>query len=581
MMMNKFFHTRSLPLLKGLQVSQFEAAVQRLASFTAKNIIQETSDEAGTLLARFAKHVALELQKDTPIIATAIRYADYFPITDTRYLQKELTRISPDQLPALIVFAFTYRPSADPKKYAALLNELDATAVQLLPNMDLNTILRTLYAFLYLMPNWIMRIDFYKAAMQRVTSHEILVALTKEKFVQICFYLGLEKNRKENAGLFQELLSRYLELYLPKLSTLDLVMVGNAAFKTSTYVDSKAYNQRLIDEVLKLSFNESSNDVLLVTLIKAMRLQRVHSEEVCKHLTALCNEIFLERFQIRGCVHIFAYLADNLWDERNALECLVKHCLPRLRRENARCKDIATFLWCCAQLNCNLSQKDLEQIEILLINKVNQNEFRNFVDQLVDSCLSLWILGNRSRVLLETVIDLKMSSLCNNKNKQCEQPKVESRFQVLTSAIAIEEPTWRFKNIKVPTKPKVDTIAPSYLLKDRNNLVDLARKIEEYSTVASAKLVCPVNGINIPSVLVSFNEPTNSNMFLELLPEDLELHFSKTPNGLMRLKIRLLKVLRYRVTTLPEKQYEKDGDLGYLVCNSGGDTTPKLQSLKV
>uniref|UniRef100_A0A0A1X262 50S ribosomal protein L10 n=1 Tax=Zeugodacus cucurbitae TaxID=28588 RepID=A0A0A1X262_ZEUCU len=590
-MFNTFLRVGSRSVFKGLQVPQYEVAAQRLASFTVRNILNETSDETGTLFTRFAKHVAFELQKDAPIVPTMIRYADYFPISDIRYLHRELARLSPDQLPALIVYAVNYRAGADLNKYATLLNELDATAVRLLPRMELDTILRTLYAFLYLMPNWITKIDFYNAAMKHIIAVGIAEDTPKEKFVQICFYLGLEKNRRAtNVVSFSNFLKDHLETYLPKLTTLDLIIVANAAFKTSTRIESDTFNSRLIEETLKLSLNDSTNDALLVTLIKAMRFQRIHSKEVCEHLTKYCSEDIVERLQLRGCIHLFAYFADNLWDDENSIESVIDQCFQRIvsspkfdmHAENVRCKDIATYLWCCAQLNCKLSTSDLQLIESTLLNKVDQNEFKNFVDQLVDSCLSLWSLGYKSRELIEEAVNLKLNARFTNKKDLRDLPKVESRFQVLLSAISIEEPKWQFKNIKGSTEARIDKEAPPYLLKDRQVLVDMSKKIAEHSDVQSTQLVCPISGINIPSILVSYKEPANLRVFVELIPKEQQLRFSKSPIGLIGLKTRLLSSLGYKVITITESQYNEDEiSLAFLAHNIEDSEIPKTQSLNV
>lgn len=589
-MINTFLRLGNRGVFKGFQVPQLEFAAQRLASFTVRNILNETSDETGTLLTRFAKHLALELQKDAPIVPTVIKYADYFPISDTLYLHRELSRISPDQLPALIVYAFNYRPSADLNKYTTLLNELDATAIRLLPKMDLDTILRTMYAFLYLMPNWITRLDFYNAAMKHIIM-DIAADTSKEKFVQMCFYLGLEKNRRAtNAVPFSNFLNDHLESYIPTLTTLDFVIVANAAFKTSTRIRSSTYNSRLKEKILNLSLDDSTNDALLVTLIKAMRFQRVHSEEVCEHLQNYCTQDIVERLQLRGCIHLFAYFADNLWDDERSIEPLIKQCLHRIissrkfgmNDDNVRCKDIATFLWCCAQLNCKLSASDLQSIESTLLNKIDQHEFRNFVDQLVDSCLSLWTLGYKSRELVEEALNLKLNARFTNKKDLRDLPKVESRFQVLLSAVGIEEPQWRLKNIKGSTEITVDAEAPSYLLKDRQNLIKMSKKIAEHSNVLSAQLVCSISGINIPSILVSLKEPASLRIFVELIPEEQELKFSKSPSGLIGLKIRLLSSLGYKVITLTESQYNDDeNSLAFLAHNIESSDIPEAQSLKV
>ncbi|XP_011199817.2 uncharacterized protein LOC105223721 [Bactrocera dorsalis] len=589
-MINTFIRLGNRSVSRRLQKPQFQFAIQRLASFTVRNILNETSDETGTLFTRFAKHIALELQKDAPIVPTVIKYADYFPISDTRYLQRELTRISPDQLPALIVYAFNYRPSADLNKYATLLNELDTTAIRLLPNMDLDTILRTLYAFLYLMPNWITRTDFYNEAMKHIITMGIAADTSKEKFVQMCFYLGLDKTRRAtNVVSFSNFLNDHLESYIPILTTLDLITIANAAFKTSTRIESNTYNNRLKEEILKLSLDDIANDALLVTLIKAMRFQRVQSREVCEHLQNYCTQDIVERLQLRGCIHLFAYFADNLWDDEISIDSLIKQCLNRLvpsrkfdmNDENVRCKDISTFLWCCAQLNCKLSTSDLQLIESNLLNKVDQNEFRNYVDQLVDSCLSLWTLGHKSRELIEETLSLKLKARFTNKKDLRDLPKVESRLQVLLSAISIEEPKWRLKNIKGFTEIAVDTEAPTYLLKNRQSLIDMKKIIVEHYNVLSAQLVCPISGINIPSVLVRYKEPTNLRVFVELIPEEQRLRFSKSPIGLIGLKLRLLSTLGYKVITLTESQCnDKENSLAFLEHTEGNDIL-EAQSLKV
>ncbi|XP_067625697.1 uncharacterized protein [Eurosta solidaginis] len=591
-MINTFVLARSSSLLRSFSKSQFDAVIQRLSSFTSRHILQERNDQSGTLLTRFTKHVAIELQKDTPIVPTSIRYSDFFPITDIRYLRNELARITSDQLPALIIFAFTYRANADPQKYASLLNELDARALHLLPNMDMDTILRTLYAFLYLMPNWIMQIDFYNAAMKRLTTNEFVETITKDKFVQICFYLGFNKSRDvQLVGTFKKFLNRHIDSHLPNLITLDFVVIANAAFKTSIRVESELYNERLNEELKKLSLNEATNDPLLISLIKSIRLQRIQSEQVCEHLKKLCTHDIFERIQLRGCMHLFAYFADNHWDDNTAIERLVEHCLQRLQspkrfdtlaNEEVRCKELATFLWCCAQLNYKISENDLKRIELMILNKINQNEFQYFVDQLVDSCLSLWTLGHKSRDLIEATIDLKLRPQYNNKNDQREKPKVESRFEVLLAAIAIEEPTWNLKKLKISPTQKVDTPAPAYLLKSRSDFAEISNKISEHPNVNSVDLVCPIFGINIPSILVSYKGPDNVKMFIELLSDEQELKCSKSPIGLMRLKIRLLKSMGYKVNILPMADYESNtNSLDELLNNVESDDVAKAQSLNI
>ncbi|XP_013107169.1 uncharacterized protein LOC106086892 [Stomoxys calcitrans] len=531
-----------------------EKTNRSFASFTIKDILYETSDEAGTLLTRFAKHVAIERQKICEEIPTKVQYADYFPVSDIRYFQRELSKTPTNQLASVIVFASSYRPNADPGKFAIILNEMDKFAMENVEKMDADTILRTLYSFLFLIPNWMTKLDFYTAAMKNLLRNAQKDCESKELFIQTCFYFGLSKNlsRGNLANSWKLFVEAHLSRFLPQMGVLDLALVASAIYKTSTKIENENFNQRLVDGVLSFSLAEGGNDALLITFIKSLRFQRVNSTDVCKHLTNICtNPNKLRQFQPRGQIHMFAFFADNLWDNSAAANTLVDEFIRNLKMppkntyaDRVRGKDIASFLWCCSQLNYRMSREQFCVVEDNLLEKVQKNEFVYFPDQLVESCLSLWILGFKSKELLHHAVSLKLQA-----QSKRHQPKVDSRLTVLLSAAHIEEPTWCSSLPKSFKSFDLNSAVPQYLLNTSIPYQAIISQLCESEKVSSVKIACPISGINIPGLVVK-TSTSNTPFFVEFMTESQTLLTSRQPVAILRLKIQLLQSMGHKVRVL-------------------------------
>ncbi|XP_017953845.2 uncharacterized protein LOC108649387 [Drosophila navojoa] len=520
--------------------------VRCYASFTVRDVMRDTSDETGTLLTRFAKHIAIDRYKceEHVLPPTKIRYSDYYPITDEHYFRRSVQQTDASQLPALIIHTSSYRSNAVPAMYAKALNVLDAHATAQLDKMDVSTVLETLYAFLFLIPNWLRRIDFYHAAMRRLVQE---AAGSKQRFLQICFYLGLQKQNQQTD--LETLLATQLGKHLANLNPLDLALVSNAAYKTSTLVTGEvrqAYEDALVDATLNLKLDGDSvpDDSLLVCYVKALRFQRVHDERICQHLQSICLEqTQLTKLQPRGLAHIFAYFAEMQWDEPECMQALVERLLS-FNPGELRAKDVSTFLWGCAQLNCNLTAEQLRKLEVFALRKLNNGEYDRFPDQLVDACLSLVILGHHSKQLFDGAEELKAAQ----RQRQRAQPKVDSRLTVLRSAVAIEHPDWT--DVKTKQAFKELARAPAYLLSQREDLTAYANQLSADAEVEGVDLVCPIAGINLPSLRVQTQGEQASIYFIELLTPQQTLKFSRSATSLLRLKRRLLEALGQRVVLL-------------------------------
>ncbi|KAH8377136.1 hypothetical protein KR093_003677 [Drosophila rubida] len=548
------------------------------ASFTVRDVTHEISDETGTLLIRFAKHIATERYKceEHVLPPSNVRYSDYFPITDERYFRRTLQSTQADQLPSLIIHASSYRSNAAAPMYVAALNALDAHALAQLKQMDTSTVLESLYAFLFLMPNWLRRTDFYHAAMRRLTNE---TSCSKERFLQICFYLGLQKQLENN---LETLLATQLSDHLPSFSPLDLALVANASYKTSTLVTGAvrdAYEAALVDATLNVKLvPNSSDDALLICYVKALRLQRVQDERVCEYLQQIClNPVELSQLQPRGLAHIFAYFSEMRWDHTESVQAIVKQLL-QFKPHELRAKDLATFIWCCAQLNCNLTAAQIKQLEIVALRKLDHGEYDRFPDQLVDTCLSLCILGHHSKQLFDAAEELK----ANQRQRYRAQPKVDSRLILLRSAVAIEHPEWT--DVRKEQVFKEFARAPGYLLKQREDLTIYANQLAKDTEVEGVDLVCPIVGINLPSLRVQTHGDDATVYFVELLTTNQTLKFSQSANSLIRLKRRLLEALGHRVVLLQSAEMANNAQTLHQLLEQApaarNEDSPQLQGLK-
>nr|XP_036668721.1 uncharacterized protein LOC108017723 [Drosophila suzukii] len=534
-------------------VTNLGSPLRCYASFTPRDVMRTTAEETGTLITRFAKHIALERHRDPNHVLpkTTVRYSDFFPITDDRYFQRTVQKLDPAQLPALIIQASSYRSNAAVPMYVTAINGLDNHAAKQLAKMETGTVLETLYSFLFLIPGWLKRTDFYQAAMQRLVQEDFRD--NKERFVQVCFYLGLQKKQANSSDDFQQFLEQHLPSHLPALSELDLAVISNAAYKTSTLVTGEArsaYESSLVNAVLNLQLTAGS-DALLVSFVKSLRLQRVKDERVCQHVQDIClDPAKLTLIEPRGLAHIFAFFAEQLWDQKDCLAVVVDRYMTLLKPGDLRAKDLATFLWASAQLNCDLSPEQVRQLELAALRKLDHGEYDYFPDNLVDTCLSLCTLGHYSKDLINAAEELKAAQ-----RRQRAQPKVDSRLNVLQSAVAIEQTS--FAKLKTKQAFKEFDRAPTYLLRDRPDLTKYAQELSEDAEVEGVDLVCPIVGINLPSLRVQTMGSQQSVYFVELLTAEQTLKFSKKPTSLMRLKKRLLESLGQKVVVLNSTEMAK------------------------
>ncbi|XP_055389916.1 uncharacterized protein LOC129618911 isoform X2 [Condylostylus longicornis] len=562
------FFSKLLPFNLNLSVKSFRINFRNRhfktkSSFTARDILERSHGESGTLQTRFIKYIALENCKSENIVPKTVKYSQYYPLNTISEYEKLLLTTNQNQIPYVSIFTSTYKTNADPSNVASVITCLDDLCCENLANMDLDEIFRNLYSFMYLIPNKITKLRFYQSGLNAAVE-QFSNAHTKRTFVQLSYYLGLSKGNYGISHLMKKFLKEFSEIYLDQLNSLDLAIVLNAAYKSSVLFDVKTYQDRTILEICE---KEVDNDIL-ITLLKSLRLNRVKSDDV---LHKLENEIInnKRKFDFKGLCHIF----ENKYNKEEISQHIVEYCKGVLASVNVnnlvfndvRPKDIATFLWCCAQLKTpSLGADDLKYFENIILKKISRNEYTKNFDELVDTCLSLWMLNYKSNNLLQEILKTCSSHSLDSKEKNT-RVKLDSRFKLLINIAQIDELVNEVskKSFHLSKDNPFDEnrVAPAFLLKNNKNLSrvnDLVKKHQQELGVKNTKLVQPILELNIPSVLIEFGE--NQKMFLEILDDSSKLRFNNEPNAIISLKIKTLLSLKQKVFLVNIEDEDKIAD---------------------
>lgn len=506
--------------------------------------------ETGTLHTRFIKYIALENCKYDLLTPQKIRYSDYFPVSDMNSFQSILKTTPTDQLSRLLVFAFTFKTNGDIRNVVEVINQIDSLCEQRLPDMSYDNVLNTLYSMMFLMPKQIAKTKFFKAAMPILVKN-FKPEFNKHVFVQVTFYLGLWKKGAESTNLMYEVLQNHLLRYIDQLGKTDLAIVSNSAFRTSVLIENPTFLARLKSDTLKTSMEE---DAILVTFVKSLRLNRVKEQEIYDKLKTDLLGFDLDKLHFKGMVHFFAYFSDGLWNDKEVCNLVLEGCLKRLLKHldefvfnDIRAKDVTTLLWSCANLDCEIKYEDLEFLENVIISKIRNNEFKYRSDDLVECCLSLWMLGLKSTEILNEIYSFDFSLYTANNPGRV---KLNSRLRLLLSCVEIEDPKLLKRRLGKEMPFSESKQAPDYLLKSKN-----LKAVKEFLdsqagelSIEKTSFVCPIKDLNLAGIFVTFSD--NTNCYVEVVEEELMLKFEDKVSTLISLKKRLLQFLGYNVVVV-------------------------------
>lgn len=511
----------------------------------------ESSDgESGTLIHRFSRHIALTKRDYTDTTSFNFKYSSFYPVYRPDQFLEQLAGISTHDLGKLICMTTDFRGKTDPRMYTDVVNALDEESETRVERAEFRELVAMMHGFMYLLPNKITKLKTYQKAMPILVQAFARNANRKD-FMTVLFFLGLWKKNAAGSRLLEQFLQDHLGEFLnDEMELMDFVIVANASYKTSVRIKDGPFRDRLVEEICKFENNDMA---LFVTLIKCARMNRIRSDRIVQKLKSVLQDK-PELADFRGLSHMFAYVADNLIKDDALTELFLGEASKHIEAEilaqpektdsapqNFRAKDFATFLWSCSTLSITLEQLELEAKDVkdLVFRKIDNGEYRFIPDTLVDTCLSLWLMGFPSVDMMSSIFS--DSQFAQHFKK--DRVKIESRRDLLLACAEIERPE-AFKIIsKLPRVRafQLDRPAPEYLVKNRRDLQRVRACLESVKdklSISGVEFTAPIKFLNIAGLLVKLDNEEVIN--LDVLDRAYCLSDQETPSGLVLLKQRLL-----------------------------------------
>lgn len=354
----------------------------------------------------------------------------------------------------------------------------------------------------------------------------------RESFVKLCFYLGLLKKKQPGPMLLQNLMEDFMDKMIgSEMSTIDFAIVCTALYKSSVRIKSQRFDQRLVKEITS---TDRMDQNLFIAFIKTLRINRINSPEVVEKLRQLRDQGDLNKLELQSLIHIFILIANNFLKHDDLTEFFTERCVSVLNSES-RAKDAQNLLYSCALLNFPLKKEHLVKLEQHVMARTNHVEYELKFDNFVEAALSMWMLNHRPRELVDKLLNDQRFHHAGHKSRI----KLDSRKKLLLTCIEIEEPSW-IKHMNI-SSPSFDEHRPSprYLIKP--SLERVMNKMRG----KSLKPVQQIQHLNIAGILVQ--EARGKLLHVEVLDKTNLLSDLKSPNGIMALKLRLLKQMKCRV----------------------------------
>lgn len=358
----------------------------------------------------------------------------------------------------------------------------------------------------------------------------------KEKFLKLCFYLGLFKKKHPGPTLLGDLMENYCDKMLEKgCNTTDFAIICTATYKASVRFASKKFVDRLVNEI---AITKRMDNFIFVAFVKSLRLNKLYSPQVVEKLREFSNQGELENLDFKSLIHIFAYIADNSINDETLSNAFIDRCVNTMDK-TARAKDMQMLLYSCALLNLSVNPDYIEKLNELAIARIDQ-EFDKKFDEFVDIALSMWMLGFKPSQLLKSILsDSRILA-----GGDASRVKIDSRKKLLLTCLEIEQPEWvRELNISPPSFDQ-QRPAPHYLVKP--SLDALLKN----SKSKKPKVVQQIKSLNIAGLLVE--EDDGKLIHVEALDSTNVLSDRKSPNGIFALKLRLLRHIGCEVRVVSE-----------------------------
>lgn len=383
------------------------------------------------------------------------------------------------------------------------------------------------------MPQQIGKLKTFPEALRLMTSN-FKKSPDRNTFIRLCFYLGQLKKTSPGPETLATLIDRHIDLYIDDMSTTDVSIVATSTYKASVKVRNERFTQRMISEITRI---ETIDSFIFITFIKSLRQNRIKSPEVFKKLKQLKDNSELDNLSPSALVHTFMLIADNSIKDDDLTKFFIEKCASSMDSSESRVKEAQKLLYSCALLNTPVQLDHLKKLEHLVMSKTSSMEYEQKFDNFVDAALSLWMLNHRPKELVMKLLNDKRFFQTGDRSRI----KLDSRKKLLLTCVEIEEPQWiAHLNIASPSFD-AQRPAPHYLIKPS---IEKARRKFRGQDL---KVVQQIQHLNIAGIF-----DRHRNVHIEILDDSNTLSDKKSPNGILVLKLRLLKQMSCEVRLVRE-----------------------------
>ncbi|VEN60225.1 unnamed protein product, partial [Callosobruchus maculatus] len=431
-------------------------------------------------------------------------------------------------------------------QFSKLLEELDQEYTRRLNGMDPDQIFDILHNYMTVIPNRIIQCKFYKESINKLLS--VSDTLSKEHIVKLIFFIGLNKKHTKVHDIVRSCLNLLGEKQIQTLSIEEICIICNAAFKTSTKIDNKAFLDKVV-QYLNDNLVLLKDPALFITLIKTIRHNRCQTEDLLA--TISCTVFFnntLQYYSFIALSHILAMYSDFLYYDEHLLKAVADRCIKILKDykftsrnkyflDYPRVKDIKRLLWCLSNLNYKYIQaSDIKDVIIpIIMRRYGEGEFRDDDISLIEIILYLWMLNYHAYELIPKVLTKEKVLRIRGTSRQNNY-----KLNLLLSCIFFEDrPLFQKLNIH----PQFEDYETKFQLEKRPLLSKVMKSLEAASCnndITKFEMSCQIPGLNVLGI-TGYKKNIYKAVNIEVLDEYTTLKNSEDkPTGLMQLKLRIL-----------------------------------------
>lgn len=424
--------------------------------------------------------------------------------------------------------------------------KVERAIVSRIKKAELSEILAVLDASLRFYKHKITYSDIYKVSLSRFLHlAKSNLAQPHQHKLQCLFFCSLLKKNTLTKKIIALFLNQ-LEGEFTNLSNIELAILSISLFKCS--FKPPANLSDVLVERLKTELNWFlKNSSLLICFIKSLRIAEIYDDNLFDLL--IMNSEMISDMDLVCKIHLLVYFSGSLHSDVKFVSDLIKSIANDLnsthqRNDLVRYKDIDNFLWssCNYWQHINLDPFNLPS----RIEEIIKTD-RIYLSQIFNTLYFMWILNMRNSYLLDYL----------NKNNILQVKKMNyfkdlSRLSILITCVSIEEPESLTKDILELRESRLQPKIQVYF-KKRSGIeavLKLFLKNQSYLGLVDVEFSFPVNCLFVGSVTCIYK---GNQISIELCDSVTSYRNSVQPNGIMALKLRLLRRLNIKYYLIEEE----------------------------